>query len=247
MANLPSNTFLVNYNAKDYDPTTHTIPQTTGQLFEEDMVLNEGVTSYTADHIAVDGQHYERYWNNAGDNPFNLQQNTPCTIIAKTSKGLDASGEHSIASCRSKGSTINWILFNGGNGSDNNTVFMHNSNRYANVTPSITLDAEPNIWAIRINNGSGYGQSYTDNTTGTTRVVSYDGNATGFGLFTDSFSDTGFELWRGDFYWLYISTEALTDAEIAQVIAYNEGEGPEPQPPLLVPNNNIYRGGIRIN
>ena len=248
MANLPNKSFLINYNARDYNDSTHTIPKTSGQTFDEDLVLNAPACAYTSDHITVDGQYFQKYFSDANDNPFNLTAQDPFTIIAKTSKGLDASGEHSIASVRSEYGGFSWMLFNGGNGSDNNTVFMHNSERYASNTPSITLTTEPNIWAIRIANGSGYGESITDNTTGTTQTVRYDGlSPDGFGIFTDTFQSTGFELWRGDFYWIYMSKEALTDEEIAAVINFNEGTvPPEPQGQLIVPNNNIFINGVRI-
>ena len=220
MVPLPSNTFLINYNARFYDPTTHTIPKTEGQLFDYDMVLNAAACAYTSDHITVNGQYFEKELNTTGNNPFNLTSASPFTIIAKTSRGLDSTGEHTIASCRAGG--LNWILFNPGNGSGVDKVFMHNSQRLYNQTPYVTITTEPNIYAIRINNGSGYGQSFTDNTTERSIAVNYDGTSTRFGIFTDTVRTGGFELWRGDFYWIYISKEALTDNEIQQVIAYNE-------------------------
>lgn len=220
MASLPSNTFLINYNARFYDPATHTIPKTEGQLFDYDMVLNAAACAYTSDHITVNGQYFEKELSTTGNNPFNLTSASPFTIIAKTSRGLDSSGEHTIASCRASG--LNWILFNPGNNSGVDKVFMHNANRYATGTPFVTITSEPNIYAIRINNGSGYGQSFTDSTTERSIAVNYNGTSTRFGIFTDSYRMGGLEIWRGDFYWIYISKEALTDNEIQQVIAYNE-------------------------
>ena len=221
---LPSNTFLINYNAKFYNNSTFTIPKTEGQLFNEDMVLNAAASSYTSDHITVNGQYFEKSFGSTGANPFNLTNSSPFTLIAKTSRGFDTSGEHSLASCRSGG--LNWILFNPGNGSGADKVFMHNANRFASGTPFVTITSEPNIYAIRINNGSGYGQSYTDSTTERSISVSYNGNSDRFGIFTDTYRTGGFELWKGDFYWMYISTEALTDDEIQQVINYNENINP---------------------
>lgn len=221
---LPSNTFLINYNAKFYNSSTYTIPKTEGQLFNEDMVLNAAASSYTSDHITVNGQYFEKSFGSTGANPFNLTNSSPFTLIAKTSRGFDTNGEHSLASCRSGG--LNWVLFNPGNGSGADKVFMHNSQRLYSQTPYATITTEPNIYAIRINNGSGYGQSYTDGTTERSISVSYNGNSDRFGIFTDTYSTGGFELWKGDFYWMYISTEALTDDEIQQVINYNENINP---------------------
>ena len=217
---LPSNTFLINYNAKLYNSSTYTIPKTSGQLFDYDMVLNAAASAYTTDYITVNGQYFEIQFASTGANPFNLTSASPFTIVAKTSRGLDSSGEHTIASCRDGG--LNWILFNPGNNSGVDKVFMHNSKRLYSQTPYATITTEPNIYAIRINNGSGYGQSITDNTTERSIAVNYNGTSSRFGIFTDAFRMGGFELWRGDFYWIYISKEALTDNEILQVIDYNE-------------------------
>lgn len=218
---LPDNSFLINYNAKEYNSSTYTIPKTSGQLFDYDLVLNAAACAYTADHITVNGQYFNVELGSTGANPFNLTSASPFTIIAKTSRGLDSTGEHTIASCRAGG--LNWILFNPGNNSGVDKVFMHNANRYATGTPFVTITSEPNIYAIRINNGSGYGQSFTDNTTERSIAVNYNGTSTRFGIFTDTYRMNGFEIWRGDFYWIYISKEALTDNEIQEVIDYNEG------------------------
>lgn len=217
---LPDVAFLCNYNAKLYNTSTHTIPKTEGQLFDYDMVLNAAACAYTADHITVNGQYFEKDLSTTGNNPFNLTSASPFTIIAKTSRGLDSIGEHTIASCRAGG--LNWILFNPGNNSGVDKVFMHNSQRLYSQTPYATITTEPNIYAIRINNGSGYGQSFTDSTTERSIAVNYNGTSTRFGIFTDTFRTGGFEIWKGDFYWMYISKEALTDEQVLQVIRYNE-------------------------
>ena len=221
MASLPSNTFLCNYNAKNYNPSTHTIPNEQGALFAQDMVLNAAAASYTDDHITVNGQYYNYQFSSASDNPFNRSGNNAFTIIAKTSKGTDTSGEHAIASCRYP--SINWILFNPANGCSNDTIFLHNTNRYYSNTPYTVISQVPNIYAIRVANGSGYGQSITDNTTYRSIGNTWGSTATRFGIFTDTHQMGGFEIWKGDFYWIYISGEALTDEEITKVIKYNEG------------------------
>ena len=223
MGNLPNKNFICNYNARDYIPSTHTIPKTTGQIFDQDLVLSADPSAYTADHITINGQYFDYQFNSASDNPFNRSGSQPITIVAKTSKGVDNSGEHTIVSSRDS-SRLCWLLFNPANGATNDKVFLHdNSHRYYYNTPCASITTEPNIYAIRVNNGSGYGISYTDNTTGSTMTVGYGNGSTRVGFFTDAYRTGGFEMWRGDFYWIYISTEALTDEEIQQVIEYNEG------------------------
>ena len=237
MANLPNKTFICNFNAKDYDASTHTIPKTTGQIFDQDLVLNANPSAYTSDHITVNGQYFVHQFSSANLNPFNRSGNQPLTIVAKTSKGFYTSGEHTIVSSRDSGN-INWLLFNPANGADNSKVFLHDrDHRYYYETPCATITTEPNIYAIRVNNGSGYGMSITDNTTGSTQTVTFGIGATRVGFFTDSYNaSVGFELWTGDFYWIYISNEALNDSEIQEVIDYNDGVS------LRVEPNSIYFG-----
>lgn len=245
MANLPNNTFICNYNARDYITSAHTIPQTSGQIFNQDLVLSSDPSAYTSDHITVMGQYFEYQFGSAASNPFNRSGTQAITIVGKTSKGDDISGEHTIVSSRDS-SRINWLLFNPANGASNDKVFLHdNSHRYDYNTPCATINTQPNIWAIRVSGGSGYGQSYTDNTTGSTMTVGYGNGSTRVGFFTDAHTLGGFELWRGDFYWIYISGEALTDAEIQQVIEYNEPSAPVTK--TIIPIYNMFRNGRRIN
>lgn len=211
---------MLNYNARDYNPATHTIPKTTGQLFDEDLVLNAGVTAYTSTSLSIDGQYMGYTFQSTGSNIFNRSGQDSLTIVAKTSKGLDNSGEHSIFSNR--GSGLNYILFNPANGADKTIVFLHNSQRLYNNCPYVQLSADTNIYAIRVEGGSGYGQSYTDEQTFATVTNSWGGGSNKIGFFYDSAGQGGLEGWRGEFYWLYISNEALTTKEIERVIAYNE-------------------------
>ena len=226
MASLPLNrTFICNYNASEFDGDK-TIPKTEGQLFSQDMVLNASPSSFDDKYISVNGQYFEYEFSSANLNPFNRSGNQPLTIVAKTSKGLDNSGEHSIVCSRYP--SINWLLFNpaNGKGANNGTIFLHdNTHRFWTDTPYVQITTEPNIYSIRVNNSQGYGQSYTDGTTERSIAVGFGSAATRVGFFTDPHYTGGFEIWRGNFYWIYISGEALTDDEIQQVIEYNENLG----------------------
>lgn len=242
MANLPSNTFLCNYNARDYDAATYTIPKTSGQSFDQDMVLN-AAASYDTDHITVNGQGFNYSFNNVADNPFNRSNTDSITIIMKAKPSSLTSGAHSLISNR--GNNYNWMVFNPANGSPEGMFFLHTANGNYSDVPSVqALDLNiPNIFAFRVSNGTGYGQSYTDNTTSATKSITWGGEADSVHFLTGSNS---VEYWDGDFYWMYISTEVLTDNEIAQVIAFNE-EGPTPPPPppasKIIYDRNIYRNG----
>ena len=240
---LPNKPFLINYNAKNYNPATHTIPKEQGQTFDQDMVLNAAASSYTNDHITVNGQYYEHYFNSTSENPFSRSGSQPLTIIAKTSNGVDTDGTHAICSSRGSSGGVNWMIMNPCRNSPLGVVYMHNSNNTYNNCPYIQMSdiTIPNIYSILVSNGIGYGKNYTSNTTFRSISNSYGSLSSGFGIFTDTYASGGFEIWNGDFYWLYISTEALTDDEIQQVINYNEGVSEFTIEPDVV--NFSYSGG----
>ena len=218
MAQLPSKTFYINYNAKDFDGD-RTIPQTQGQTFTEDLQLSSQVTAYTQDHITLDGQYFLK--SNFNNNPFNRSGNDGLTIIMKVSQGVDTTGVHAIIANR--GSSYNWMVFNPANDSPNGMVFLHSAEGDYSKCPYIQMvdTTVPNVFAFRVSGGTGFGQSYTDNQTFASTGVTWGNFSNGFGIFCGGHSAG--ENWKGDFYWLYISPEYLTDAEVNQVIVYNEG------------------------
>ena len=219
MASLPSNTFLINYNARFYDPTTHTIPKTEGQIFDQDLVLNGNPSSYTDSSITVNGQYLDYTFNNNANNPFNRSGSDSLTIVMKAKPSSLTSGAHSLFSNR--GGSYNWMVFNPANGSPAGMFFLHTANgayAYAPYVQAVSL-TDPNVFAFRVANGSGYGQSYTDNNTFRSTGVTWGGITNVIHILGGSNTQ---EYWSGEFFWMYISTEALTDNEIQAVIAYNE-------------------------
>ena len=168
---LPNKAFLFNYNATNYDPQTHTIPKTEGQLFNEDMVLNAAASSYTSDHITVNGQQFDYDFQNVDSNPFNRSNTDSLTVIMKAKPSSLTSGAHSLFSNR--GGSYNWMVFNPANGSPAGMFFLHTSDGDYNNVPSVQARNlnEPNIFAFRVSNGTGYGHSYTDNETFSTKNI----------------------------------------------------------------------------
>lgn len=211
---LPNVAFWINYNAKQYIPETHTIPQTQGQLFAEDMVLTIPLTSYTSDHITLEGQYYR-----ADTVLFNRTGNNNMTVVAKLRQGSDTTGAHSIVSNRYP--MYNWMIFNPANDSPLGVVFLHTQNGRWNEVPNITMTDTtiPNIFTFRVYNGTGYGHNYTTDTSSSNYNINWGSNANRITFFEGS---DGGESWKGDFYWMYISPEALTDEQIQEVIDYNE-------------------------
>lgn len=216
---LPNIPFLVNYNARDYDPSTRTIPQTQGQSFAYDLVLNGDADSYTNNSITVNGQYFQVSIPNTNNNPFNRSGSDNQTIIMKVKQGQDTSGAHAILSNR--GSNYNWMVFNPANNSPFGMVFLHTSNGAYDQVPNIMMvdTTIPNIFAFKVNSGTGTSYNYTTQTSGNTYNISWGGASNRICFFIGVGTN---EIWRGEFCWMYVSNEALTDAQIEQVIRYNE-------------------------
>ena len=215
MANLPNKTFLCNYNARDFIAATNTIPNTSGALFAEDAVLSSAPTTVGDGYLTIPvGCNFSKSFSSTENNPFNRSGNQPLTIVAKTSVTDNNSG-NIFANRNTSG--YNWMLRQDVTG----IVYVHTSTTsvpHLNVTTT-----SANTYSFVIDSGYTTGVSYTDSVTTEVTHSSWGRFSSGIALF----KTLGYinEDWTGDFYWVYISPEALTDAEIQQVIAYNEGVG----------------------
>ena len=218
MANLPSNTFLFNYNAKEYNPSTQTLPKTNGQLFDEDIVFSGTPHSYTEDYLDFSNSnlYYYKDFNTSSLNPFNRNSsNNSFTMVYKTS-GFTINDSSNLFSNRDETSTnYNYMV--------RATVFHTKDSSYLSLTP----DTNPQIVVIRVNSDGSSERKVVDANGNTLQSVSAStiewGHATTritfFGRRTSSLQ----EPFNDIFYWMYLSNETLTDSEILQVIKYNEG------------------------
>lgn len=218
MANLPSNTFLFNYNAKEYNPTTKTLPKTSGQLFDEDIVFSGTPHSYTEDYLDFSNSqaYYSKVYNSISENPFNRRfDKTSFTFIYKTS-GFTNNNSSNLFCNRSSPLDYNYMV--------RGTVFHTQDASYLSLTPN----TNPQIVVISIYpNGSAAKKVVDEN--GNTLQVSYGGRcgwgyqSTRITFFGTDYSGSFNEPFNNIFYWMYLSNEALSDSEILQVIQYNEG------------------------
>ena len=215
MASLPNKSFLVNWNARNYDSATHTIAKESGQLFDQDLVFPNDVSAYTDTYVTLpsNGNCKTTFsFSSTSDNPFNLYSGDSFTLIAKMKGDTNASW---CISNRDSGNY--WLL-----GFDDDYFSL--SSIYDYTSPHLQYTPQttgPLTMGVRISNNYGEYISVTDNTTvGAQLNGSWWQNPTRTIYFFGG--NWGSEIWYGDFYWLYISKEALTDAEIAQVVAYNE-------------------------
>lgn len=209
--------FSFNYNAKNYNATTYTLYKEDGQLVDYDAVItgnNLQNITYNTTYISIGNvssmaaiipgtwnQYIER---SAAASEF--------TIIAKT---RTTSGENIFANRRTYNNynymlrpKLSQLAFHGQ--SAVGTLNINNSNP---VIYSARVDSN---LKLRLDNWTE--GTYQDN-------LSYAWGPANTGQTSCLFngiSDLLTEQWKGDFYWIYLAQKTLTDAEVQQVIDYNE-------------------------
>lgn len=243
MPSLPSNTFMFNYNARQYDSSTYTFPKTTGQLFDVDLTLNGEPYTYTDEYVGFNLNRtiYMGYqYNSNAQNPFNRASSANTfTFIYKTS-GFTA-GDRNLFCNRN--TNYNYMI-------RGNSMHTAASN-YLSLTPS----SSPEICVIRVNSNGTSERKFVDSNGNTLQVttgatINWGQLNNGIGFFAGY--ATGGEYFQNRFYWMYCSMETLTDAEVLQVIQYNENAEPTPPTPPTpadypLPINKLYINGHRIN
>lgn len=208
-ATLPNVPFSVNYNAKNYDASTQTLIKTSGQLVDVDAVITEGTPTVNDGYLTI--AKYTRAKISGYQNYFNRDNNNPnLTIVSK--QRTDGINGHMFAN---RDSSYNWMYR-----CYSNKLTLHGSSE----TGSIGVTTQPVIESVRVNSTRNViYNNYTNNTTSSASSFSYGSTNSGsFGMFQGYANSTG-EYFVGDFYWVYMSQNTLTDEQIQQVIDYNEG------------------------
>lgn len=227
MANLPNKPFVFNYNARDYDPATYTIPKTSGQTMDMDMVWTATTTAvrdqivFDEDHISVPVSAYSLFdFGTLEANPLNNTASAPAlTIVAKFKITDNSQGTNFIANRDS--SRYNWMFRTG---ASNITFHTSEQNTEASKVVGYT-PSDLTIALVRINGNRRIEiKNLTEGTSNTPFTTTWNNEGTtGFAFFKGSIKPSSLEYMAGDFYWCYVSREVLTDEEIQQVIKYNEG------------------------
>ena len=211
-AELPDVPFSLNYNAKEYDSTTKTFAKTNGQLVDIDAVISAGtpvvhddyVTVYAGTYAPITG--YQTYINRSSASP-NL------TIISKQ-RTADETNCHLFGN-RSGSSAYNWMY------RPTTTKLAFHGSSQINGTTTTT---QPVIESVRVDSSRVIKfNNYTDNTTTSAASFSYGSSqSSGCALFCGYSTGSTTEQFSGDFYWIYISQNTLTDEQVQQVIDHNE-------------------------
>lgn len=226
--NLPDVAFSLNYNAKDYDATNHLFPKTSGQSVNVDATLQGtyGLTAHTEDgYVSYSGARgqsgaliggYQNYINRG-----NTSGNCELTIVSKQKRTGNNRNAHSLLANRSI-SNYNWMWR-----IKNGIATLHGNSETGNIAISTS---EPNITSVRVGYDGGvkvYYNNWTQETSTSPQSFTYGNqNNVGFALFNGYYGDsTSIEVFEGDFYWVYMTPNELTDEQIQAVIDFNEGGG----------------------
>ena len=222
---LPSNTFLFNYNAKEYVASANTLPRTSGQTLPEDIRIRAYQLTVYEDSFKVNSDAkslvlYNSYLNN----PLNRNSaDTTFTFIYKTKDFMGDTSGRNLVCDRYVDAAQHGVNEDGIYDAYN---WMVRKNQFHVQTDILRFEPinNPQIIAIRVN-ADGSGERMELDAQGnvvqsaSTPYVEWGKQAAGFYWFGANFSG---EWFNSTFYWMYCSTEALTDQEIRQVIDYNE-------------------------
>lgn len=241
VATLPM-PFVFNFNAKDYKEDTRVITRHPDATLPMNMQLGKTVYSaYTGitsaitaydDHIHFSGGTYAQlgFADSAGS-PFNITTSSPnMTLIVKFWRDPDAASvtpgtgnkqSDLIANRGNSGNTYNWMA----RMSEEGQLYLHTATVNGGVSAT-TWSANPTVVVYRIDNKNVYIKNITENLLNTPFTPEYNGGTNRTTFFGQGYQNNPADvrnLIGGDFYWAYLTREVLTDAEIQQVIDYNDG------------------------
>lgn len=204
---LPNVPFTVNYNAKNYDASTKTFAKTEGQLANTDVTVSGTLTAHDGYVTVSSGS---RGVISGYDDYFNRTNSTPnLTIISK--QRTEGSYCHLFAN---RSSNYNWMYR-----PYSSKLTLHGTTERS----SLTVTTQPVIESVRVDsNMSVTYNNYNDNTSNTVYDFSYGSPNGSVALFA-GYTNASTEWFVGDFYWIYMSQNTLTDEQVQEVINYNEG------------------------
>ena len=225
-ASLPDVPFVLNYNAKQYNASTHSIPMTTGQLNDTDAVAYNNpnnIVDHSADgYITISNSSMRIRKQGQDISLFNRSSNSTSSDLTIVCKAKSTSGENIITN---RDSNYNWMYRLKTSGQ----LRFHGTSETGSISWNTS---NPDIMSVRTYYDSGTKLKYnnwTQNTSTTPTSFTYgstnnDSGSAGALFVGYGWSNTN-EQWSGDFYWVYMAQANLTDAQIQEVIDYNEEGG----------------------
>ena len=218
-ASLPNVPFTVNYNAANYDASTKTFAKTNGQLADTDVTISGGtITAHDGYVTVASGSRgvisgYGTY--------FNRTSSTPNLTIISKQRTVAGSYCHMFAN-RSSSGNYNWMYR-----PYSNKLTLHGISEQG----QLAVTTQPVIESVRIDSNRHVTyNNYTNSTSSTASNFNYGSTNGSVALFA-GYTDHDGEWFVGDFYWIYMSQTTLTDAQVQEVINYNEGGGEQSEYP----------------
>lgn len=232
-ASLPNVPFVLNYNAKNYDASTHSIPMTTGQLNDTDAVAYNNPSSivdHSSDgYITISNSSMRIRKTGQNISLFNRQSNSTSSDLTIVCKAKSTSGENIITN---RDSNYNWMYRLKTSGQ----LRFHGTSETGSLAWNTS---NPDIMSVRTYYSNGTYVKYnnwTQNTASSPTSFTYGStngdSGTAGALFVGYGWSQPSEQWSGDFYWVYMAQANLTDSQIQEVIAYNEGGGGQTEYPV---------------
>lgn len=228
-SNIPSQTklnftvpfpmdFMFNFNSKQFDKETNTISNASGAMWSRNLVLSKQPFYVYSDHIGIEyGNCMEVHFSSPMENPFNRDdEHRTLTLIAKVA-GNDM--DH-ISLFSNRGTEFNYMFREGE--SSTRYFYLHDSRSYG-YAPYILADELPATVVVRAGSDGNLTMMTFKNGEKTSTSTSPQGwgmPSDGIGFFCGGYGQG--EYWSGDFYWMFMSLEELSDEEILNVIEYNE-------------------------
>ena len=211
---LPNKPFMFNYNAKQFDSVNQTFPKTTGQLFDEDLVLTG--TTVNSDANSVDFRNKTaamcKVYNDSASNPFNRYASATTFTMVYRVKYFTGSQANLFAN---RGNAFNYMV--------RGTVFHTADSNYLYMDPP---SGSSYVMMVRVKSDGSAERSLLD-LNGTVldsvsaSTITWGGDTDAIGFFS-GYGTMLSEPFDAVFYWMYLSNEELTDLEVLDVIRYNE-------------------------
>ena len=230
MANLPNKPFVFNYNARDYDPASFTIPKTSGQTMDYDFVYTgTGKTGITKsnNYITLPASATSQInFSTSGANPLNLTaSDNNLTLVFKAKYVYNGSYDLRGDFMNNQATRANWMVRIGARENYSTSLtkisFTYNDTTVTWDTGLAYTCGDTITGAIVVDNGSFVIKNL--GTAESTTAISIPNNG-GYGAGVETLKS----YFTGDFYWCYASREVLTDEEIQQVVRYNDSKfGPD--------------------
>lgn len=216
--------FVFNFNARDYDPQTRTIPAEDGALETNAFILGTDPVAVSDDSLTIDSYNNHSMVTVISTGKYGLYSidgtnNRAATWIFKFGAYGSEHAPHFLSNRSAINNRYNWMVRTY---TDDMQVCLHDSSNHCDLSLDGTY---PVIAAITVEpvNGAVTMRNITEGTT--VQPFNFDyGRGNAIPAFFEGYGDFVFsnEYYQGVFYWCFYANRCLTDAEVTQVINYNE-------------------------